>query len=72
MVDILQWVGSAGILAGLLLMERKSVWAPLSLCVGTLMMGVFGLTIETYGVAATNFAATGLSLRAFVIWRRSL
>ncbi len=71
MIDfILQWAGAAGILWGLFLMERKSLCAPILLCAGAVLMGLFGLSIEAYGVVATNFGAALLNLRAYWTWRK--
>jgi hypothetical protein len=72
MIDfLLQWAGAAGILAGLFLMERKSLWAPVLLGIGAVLMGLFGWSIEAYGVVATNFGAAILNIRAFWVWRKA-
>ena len=72
MIDfLLQWIGAAGILGGLFLMERKSLWAPVLLGFGAILMGLFGLSIGAYGVVATNFGAAALNLRAYWAWRKA-
>jgi hypothetical protein len=70
-IDLLQWGGTIGILTGLFLMEKKVLSAPAFLCVGAVLMCLFGLVIEAYGVAVTNLGAALLSLRALWAWRKS-
>lgn len=70
MIDFLEWGGAAGILIGLFLMERKSIWAPILLGIGAVLMGLFGIGIEAYGVVATNLGAGVLNLRTFLAWRK--
>ena len=72
MIDfLLQWVGAAGILMGLFLMERKSLWAPVLLGIGAILMGLFGLSLGAYGIVATNFGAAILNLRVYWTWRKA-
>ncbi len=71
MIDFLQWSGTAGILGGLFLMDRKSLWAPVLITIGAVLMGFFGLMIEAYGIVFTNFVAVLLNVRTFWAWRKS-
>ena len=62
-----QWIGAVLILVGLFKMENKEIYAPLLIMMGGIMMLIFGVLVQAWGVVAVNAVAVVLNWRC---WRR--
>ena len=64
-----QWIGAVFILGGLFKMEEKKVYAPLLILIGGLMMLIFGVLVQAWGVVAVNGVAVVLNYRCWRRWK---
>ncbi len=62
-----QWTGALLILLGIHQMAQKVIHAPLILLGGGIMMLIFGVLVQAWGVVAVNVVAVVLNYRC---WRR--